>query len=158
MKNFLRQTMRLLRNRDGAAAVEFAVGAPMMMFALITMTDIGLAINARMNLDQAVRSGAEFVMKDVSDEDTVKNLVIAAATGTYSDTPGDAESSQRPNVAVNKWCECTDNPGVTVTCTATLCSNDMPPSIYYKVAADKTYEAIILPDIALSTQINVQVR
>lgn len=150
--------LSFLRDRSGVAAVEFAIGAPMMIFALIIMTDLGLAINERMNLDQAVRAGAEFVMNDVSVETDIEKLMIAAATGSYSDQPSDVESAERPTVDAIQSCECPEAPGTAVSCTATLCTNNLPPSLYYQLTASKTYDAILLPDIALQTEILVQVR
>lgn len=158
MHNLKSLFIRLVRDRDGVAAVEFAVAAPMLIFGLIIMTDLGLAIQERMNLDQAVRSGAEFVMGDVSSEDDIEKLMVAAATGSYSDEPNDVENSNRPTVEAVKVCECPENPGVSVACGTTLCSNDLPASVYYHLTAKKSYDAIILPDIALSTQISIQTR
>ena len=129
-----------------------------MIFGLVMMADIGLAIHDRMNLDQSVRAGADFVMKNISSEEDIEKLMVAAATGSYSDNPGDVESAKRPTVDATKWCECPENPGVSVSCTTTLCNGDVPPSTYYKLTAAKTYEALILPDLNLSSKINVQVR
>ena len=159
MTRFVEKLRCLIKSRDGVAAVEFAISAPMLIIGVVIMTDLGLAVHERMNLDQAVRSGAEFVMNDVSDKDEIKKLVIAAATGTYSDNPSDAESADRPTVSVPEpTCECPDNPGVAVSCTATLCSTDLPPSVYYYIHAQKTYQALLLPDFNLQTEISVQVR
>ena len=150
--------VRFAQARSGVAAVEFAIAAPMLLFGLIIMADLGLAIHERMNLDQAVRAGAEFVMKDISAEEDVKKLVIASATGVYSENPGDVESANRPNVTVIKTCECPDAPDVSVSCSNTLCSNNRPASVYYQLAASKNYEALVLPNILLSTEISVQTR
>lgn len=154
----LRLTRRFGRDRSGVAAVEFAIAAPMLLFGLIIMTDLGLAIQERMNLDQAVRSGAEFLMGDVTDEDTVKKYIIASATGAYSDNPGDVEKKERPTVTVVKTCECPENPGTAVDCTTTICTNLLPASVYYELTAAKTYEAILVTNIPLETTISVQVR
>lgn len=159
VKRMFKKWASLLQDKSGVAAVEFAFSAPMLILGVVVMTDLGLAVHERMNLDQAVRSGAEFVMNDVSDKDEIKKLVIAAATGTYSETPNDVESAERPTVTVpDPVCECPDNPGTAVSCSGTLCSNDMPPSVYYYIHAKKTYEALLLPDMSLQTEITVQVR
>lgn len=152
--------LRFIRERSGVAAAEFAIGAPMMIFAMVIMTDLGLAIHERMNLDQAVRAGAEFAMHEVSDTNDIENLMKGAATGYYSDTDAgwDAQNITPPTVGATQWCECPENPGASVACGSTICSNDLPPSVYYQLTASKTYKAIILPDIALNTEIRVQVR
>lgn len=154
----LRLARRFRRDRSGVAAVEFAIAAPMLLFGLIVMTDLGLAIQERMNLDQAVRSGAEFLMGDVTDEAAVEKYIIASATGAYSDNPGDVERNQRPTVTVVKTCECPENPGTAVDCATTICTNELPASVYFELTAAKTYEAILVSNIPLQTKISVQVR
>lgn len=151
-----------IRDRGGVAAVEFAIGAPMMILGMVVMTDLGLAIHQRMNLDQAVRAGAEFAMRDISNEDQLEKLMKGAATGYYSDNDADwdAQNITPPTVSAEKWCECPDNPGVAIACDDPICTNNtgFPPSVYYQLTASKTYEGIILPNIPLGTEIRVQVR
>jgi pilus assembly protein CpaE len=149
---------QFVRRRDGVAAVEFAIAAPMLILGLVIMADLGLAIQERMNMDQALRAGAEFVMGEVSNEDDIKDLVIASATGVYSDDPADVAAADPPTVTVVKVCECPENPGTTVSCSGTLCTSQLPPSVYFQLGASKSYQAIILPDIALTTEISVQTR
>ena len=160
MRKFFNRKLRVFADdRRGVAAVEFAIGVPVLLFMLIIMTDVGLAVNERMNLDQSVRAGADFVMKDVSDLDDIKKLMTAAATGTYADDPGEVELAARPDYSESvTWCECPDNPGAVVACNAYLCSNEKPPSRYYLLVAKKDYEGILLPKFTLNTEINVQVR
>lgn len=148
---------KLLRASDGSAAVEFAIGAPVLLVGLIIVTDIGLAISDRMNLDQSVRAGAEFAMNNVEDETTLEDMVKSAATGAYGAALNDVNSSDIPTVDVTRTCECPDAPGVSASCT-TLCTGDVPPSIYYGFLASKSYQGIFIPDFTLETEMTVQVR
>ena len=148
---------RFLRDKSGSSAVEFAVGAPVLLVGLVIVTDVGLAINDRMNLDQSVRSGAEFAMNSVEDTTTLEDMVKSAASGTYGVNPGDINSDKVPNVTVTKSCECPDAPGVAVTCT-NLCTGDLPPSIYYEFLASRDYHGIFIPDFTMGTEMKVQVR
>jgi pilus assembly protein CpaE len=151
------QTLNFLRRRDGSSAIEFAIAAPMLILSLITVTDIGLAMQQRMNLDQSVRAGAEFAMNNVSDVETIKEMVRASATGSYGQSRNDV-TSNTPTVTVPPaYCECADAPGTAVNC-ATLCTGDLPPSIFYDIAATRRYDAIFVPDFNLAAQITVQVR
>ena len=152
------QLRRLKRDERGVAAVEFAIAAPVMLFGLVIMTDLGLATNEHMTLDQAVRAGADFVMSDISDQTEIEKLITAAATGTYSSTPSAQEVSQRPAVSVVMTCECPENPGVTVSCSGTLCANMLPSSMYYTLSASKTYDSMLWSDIPLQAGITVQTR
>lgn len=159
---FLQRFLGLGRDRSGVAAVEFAIGAPMMILGMVVMTDLGLAIHERMNLDQAVRAGAEFAMHEVRDTDELEKLMTGAAVGEWRDTSDpdvDVSNYDPPTVDASVWCECPDNPGVTVACGTTICtSTGFPPSVYYQLTAERIYEGIILPNIPLSTEIRVQVR
>lgn len=146
--------------RDGVAAVEFAIGAPVMLGFLVIMTDFGLAVHERMTLDQAVRAGAEFAMNEVEDPADLKKLIQGAATGYYSDNQDDwdAQSITPPDVsATAKFCECPDAPGTSVACGTTICSNNLPASVYYKLSAKRTYQGIVI-DIPLQAEMRVQVR
>lgn len=152
---------RFAKDREGVAAVEFAIGAPMLLFFLVLMTDFGLAINERMNLDQTVRAGAEFAMNEVNDINDLKSLMKGAATGSYHDDQSPAPDTAQwdpPNVEDSrKWCECPDAAGVEVTCGTTICSNNLPASVYYQLVAKKQYDGLVI-DLPLQTDIRVQVR
>ncbi|MCB2098448.1 MAG: pilus assembly protein [Parvularculaceae bacterium] len=148
---------KLLRDRSGSSAVEFAVGAPVLLVGLVIVTDVGLAVNDRMNLDQSVRAGAEFAMNDVDDETTLEDMVKSAATGAYGQALGDVDSADIPTVDVTRLCECSDSPGVAVSCT-TLCTGEIPPSIYYDFVASRSYQGIFIPDFTMATEMKVQVR
>ena len=145
------------KSRDGSSAVEFAIAAPMLIISLITVTDIGLAMQQRMNLDQSVRAGAEFAMNNVSDVETIKEMVKSAATGSHGQNRNDV-SSNAPTVTVPpSYCECPDARGTAVACDV-LCTGDVPPSIFYDISATRRYDAIFVPDFTLASQITVQVR
>ena len=96
---------RFICDKSGSSAVEFAVGAPVLLIGLIIVTDVGLAVSDRMNLDQSVRAGAEFAMNNVEDETTLEDMVKSAATGAYGDQLNDINSNEIPTVDVTKTCE-----------------------------------------------------
>jgi Flp pilus assembly protein TadG len=148
---------RLGADRRGAAAVEFAIGAPVLLGGLVIMTDLGLAMNARMNLDQAVRAGAEFVMGDITDTDQLEELIASAATGYAGDDPNNVDNQARPAVTALKVCKC-PNSSAFVSCADLCTANNTPPYVYYDLGAEAVYDAIFLPDFTLRTKIEVQVR
>lgn len=146
-----------LFDKSASSAVEFAVGAPVLLIGLVIVTDVGLAVSDRMNLDQSVRAGAEFAMNNVEDETTLEDMVKSAATGAYGDQLGDINSSEIPDVDVTKTCECPDAAGVAAACDE-LCTGDIVPYIYYDFAASKDYQGIFIPDFTMATEMKVQVR
>jgi Flp pilus assembly protein TadG len=157
LKKFGGRIFQFCSDRRGSSAVEFAVGAPVLLVGLIIVTDVGLAVSDRMNLDQSVRAGTEFAMNNVEDETTLEEMVKSAATGAYGDQRNDINPDDVPTVDVTKTCECADTPGVAVSCT-NLCTGDLPPSIYYQFAANKLYKGIFIPDFSMETEMKVQVR
>lgn len=146
-----------IRNKKGSSAVEFAVGAPVLLIGLIIVTDVGLAVSDRMKLDQSVRAGAEFAMNSVEDEVTLEDMVKSAATGAYGSQLNDIDSNDVPTVDVTKTCECPDATGTSVDCDQ-LCTGEIVPSIYYDFAASKSYQGIFIPDFTMQTEMKVQVR
>jgi len=56
----LSQYAKLWHDRRGAAAVEFALLAPVLMLMLVTMTDLALAFFAQSQLSAAVATGAQY--------------------------------------------------------------------------------------------------
>ena len=157
MMKFFRSLAKALKSRDGSAGVEFAIGAPVLLGGLIIMTDIGLAFNEQMNLDQAVRSGAEFVMGDVTDLDELEKLVKSAASGHDPDGQQSVNASEIPNVTPTKTCKCPGSDAA-VSCQQICTANNLPPYTYYDIVATKTYDAFFLPDFTLKTKVQVQVR
>ncbi|WP_420963562.1 TadE/TadG family type IV pilus assembly protein [Brucella sp. IR073] len=56
----------LVREKDGASAVEFAVIAPVFVLILAGSLDLGMVIYARFKLDSAVSSGASYALTNAS--------------------------------------------------------------------------------------------
>jgi Flp pilus assembly protein TadG len=144
-------------DRRGTSAIEFAVMAPVLIVGLLIVTDVGLAVNDRMRLDQATRAGAEFAMNSVDDGDTIEDMVKASATGAYGTDLNDVDSEDIPDVEAEMYCECPDAPGVVAACSA-LCTGDVVPSAYWRIEASKNYNGVFIPSFPMATQITVQTR
>ncbi len=143
------------RDRKGSSAVEFAVGAPVLLIGLIIVTDVGLAVKGRMSLDQSVRAGAEFAMNSVDDKARIENMVRTAGSGVYGTQQGDV-SSGGVTANATKTCDCA---GAAQNCAAmTLCPDGNPPSIFWQIAAQKSYDGIFMPTFTMHTEMKVQVR
>lgn len=156
-RGFFSRLAGLFRCRKGSSGVEFAISAPIMLGGLLIMTDIGLAFNAQMNLDQAVKAGAQFVMSDVSEEATLQDLMTAAATGHSSTDPQNVNNQNAPSFTAPKTCKCPGSDAA-VSCDQLCTAGSVPPFIYYTLTGQQTYNAIVLPDFNLQASIRVQVR
>lgn len=89
---------------NGAAAVEFAILAPVLLALLAGLADYGLAMFDKMELTSAARAGAHYSLID--DPDTA-----AIATAVVNSTNLDIESG---DVTTTQFCE--DSDGATATC------------------------------------------
>ena len=145
------------RDDKGTSALEFAFCAPILIIGLLIVTDIGLAVNERMLLDQATRAGAELAMNNVDDAATLEDMVVSSATGAYGPDLNDVDSSDIPEVEVTQYCECPDAPGTAVSCT-NLCTGDVVPSNYWNFLTSKQYDGIFVPGFPLTTELTVQTR
>ncbi|MEQ8665982.1 MAG: TadE/TadG family type IV pilus assembly protein [Rhodospirillales bacterium] len=107
---------------DGAAAVEFAILAPVMIVAFSGIVGYGMALLDEMDLVSATRSGAQLALIDSSDTSAIQNAVVAA-TGLGITTS---------DVTTTEFCECAD--GSTVTCGLT-CSDGSDNRYFMTITA-----------------------
>ena len=133
----------LIRSQSGVAAIEMGLLTPVILIGFLLMTDVGIAVAERMDLDRNVRAGVQAVMALTNDPKDVKDLVLASTNGT-------------PNVsvAVSKTCAC----GNSAAPCNSLCSADEPPSVFLNISASKPYTGLILPTFNLGSQTHVQLR
>lgn len=151
-----RRTSRWCRDESGASAVEFALIAPIVFFAVSAVVDLGLAEFQRMTIDHALRAGAQSAMADpgqavvlaIVQNTASKNFVViaqpTAVTGALS-------------VDVQRSCACPSTPTVVVAC-STTCTASAPTFIYYRITGTTIYSGMIMPAMTLAPTIQVQVR
>ncbi|MEE2690685.1 MAG: TadE/TadG family type IV pilus assembly protein [Pseudomonadota bacterium] len=156
MMRTFRRIVRFGADRNAIAATEFALFAPILTAALLLMSDIGLAITEQISLQQGVRAGAQFVMSGVTDTEDLKDLIRAATTGLSKSDQDDVNLGGAPLVDAVKSCRCASD-GAEVACDST-CANDRPCYVFFDLSAEKTYEALFIPDIPLKAEIRVQTR
>lgn len=146
----IRLFARLRRRRlgeDGVSAVEFALIAPVLFFALLSMVDVGFAINERMTIDYVLRAGAQAAMDDPGKDQV---LAVLNDTGAKNFAVGAV-----PTFTVeHPVCECPEN--ADVVCSAT-CDGGAATSIFYRLEGSKTYTGIFM-SIPLGPSVRVQVR
>jgi pilus assembly protein CpaE len=172
MMRALIQTLARFRGRSaavradqsGASAIEFAILAPILVFAFLTTVDIGLAVHQRMAIDNALRAGAEAAMADLG-ASKVREIVETIAKDQFTLSDPDAQdgdfqlSEATPlSVSVNRFCACPEARKTEVGCSTNSCSGSAKPYVYYRLSADKKYNAILLPKLPLDSAVQVQVR
>jgi Flp pilus assembly protein TadG len=94
-----------LANRDGAAAVEFALLAPLLALILAGAVDFGGVVFQRFNLDNSVSSASNFAMNGKASVNGTSGATLASTLGTILTSAGTTGGS----VVVN------NGPSLTIT-------------------------------------------
>jgi pilus assembly protein CpaE len=144
------------RNEKGTSAVEFALFAPVLFFALVATVDVGLAEYERMTIDHILRAGAQSAMADQG-QDQILKIVQNTASRNFTLSNQTTINATALAVAVDRFCACPDSPTAAVACTTT-CTGLTPTFVYYRVSAAKIYTGMIMPAITMSPSVLVQVR
>jgi pilus assembly protein CpaE len=138
-----RQLRDLPSDRSGASALEFALFAPVLVFGLLAMADVGIGIGMRMELDRIVRSGAQAAMSLNNDAAAIQSLVLASSA-----TPTTLA------VDVERACTCAE---VAASCTA-LCSDGAAPSVYYGIAAERGFAGLVFGERQIVSSTRIKIR
>ena len=145
----LRKLLKRFRcDQRGVAAVEFALVAPLFALLGVGTADIGFAANARMDMDQSLRSAAQMSLSaDIKDAVQLRKALQQAFSG----------QSPAPTVTATSTCEC---PGSTssVNCYQACDSAGNAPSIFVDLNIQKVYNAMMLPNMTLSSNLTVRLR
>lgn len=154
---FCQITRTIIKDASGVSAVEFALFAPMLVFSLLAMVDLGFAISERMAIGHILRAGAQEATEHGGPAD-IDRVLRATATGVMPlATPGATGDATSLALQVRLLCTCATAPELEVVCTTT-CPADQPTQIFYALSASKTYSGLLLPRIAQSRSLQVQVR
>lgn len=140
---FRRLTARFGRNRSGAALVEFAILAPVLLAALAGISDGAGYLLHNNAMNSGLNSSAQYIMSGGSDLSTARQIGLSSWAGR----------SQAGNVTASKDCFCA---ATTATC-STLCSDQSVPSAYVKIAATDTFDGWFA-DSTLHAEQDVRVR
>ncbi len=108
---------RLVRSRDGNAAVEFAFIAPILATLLWAGYDFGQVIEEKIRLTNAAVAGVQFATQNAANAQNasaIQNTVRAAANDTVN------------AIAVTSALACSCEDGSTITCGAGTCASGVP--------------------------------
>jgi Flp pilus assembly protein TadG len=131
------------RSKSGNSAIEFGLTAPFLILALVTMLDVGIAVETRMEMDRNVRAGVQAAMSQINDPNAIRDFILAATNG-----------SENVSINVNKTCSC----GSTATSCTSWCSAEEPPSVFVNINAVQPYSGLMLPPFQLESETHVQLR
>lgn len=147
-----------IADRYGLAALESAFFVPIFVFATLAVFDVGRGGASRMEIDQALRAGAQVSMLNVTEESEVLAATLAALGETSGGAiqPDGLCKTDTTCVDVSFECEC--SPGVSASCDSICPGGNAPPSAYLTITAERRQEGILFPDYAVGSRIHVQTR
>lgn len=137
-------------SRRGAAAVEFALLAPIIAAVLAGIANYGMALFQKMELESAARAGAQMAIRDRSNTTMIENAVINATNLTL--VAGD--------ISMDPTCWCADV-DASATCGVT-CDDGDPTQYFMTVTVTKEFDYLfgfnylIGADTSLSESVKVR--
>jgi len=143
---FLDRLRQMRRAQGGVSAIEFAIVAPMLVFSVLALVDVGMALRERMMMDSVLRIGAHRALADAG-EGAVEQLLATAANEQFA---------TNIDLTVQRYCACPATPNTVVACNTT-CSG-ANPSVFYRLSAARSFQGILLPAMAFGPSVTVQAR
>ena len=119
-----------LIDRRGVSAIEFAIIAPVALMLMLGAYDLGNAAQQQIALQEAVRTGGQYVLRTPPTSSTALTAVQTAVTGAL---PSGWTLSSAPSVG----CSCN---GVSYSCTSLPSPCGSP--FLVTIAATKSYSAL----------------
>lgn len=130
---FHRLFRNVLRDTGGVAAIEFAIMIPLFALMVVSVTDIGLAVYRKMQVENAAQAGAQYAIVRGFNKSAISSAVIAA-------TNSSAVSASPEPV---QYCGCPTSTGVSTVSCGTVCPGGAVAGTYAKVSAQATYYTLI---------------
>ena len=157
-KNIRGLLARIAVDRVGLATTESAFFIPIFIFATLAVFDLGRAGAARMEIDQALRAGAQVSMINITDEIEVEKATLAALGESISGAylPDGLCEPTETCIDATYQCECTA--GGATTCASLCVATNEPPSAYLTIVAARRQQGLIFPDHDVTSSIFVQTR
>lgn len=119
---------------EGAAAVEFGLIAPLLLVMIAGLIDFATYISTKIELEQALRAGAQYALYDFTDASTI----IAAVTDATDLSP----LTVTYNPATDTYCECPD--GSAHTCPGgpnyTACAGGGRPGLFITITNSTPFD------------------
>ena len=143
MRKTRKHLKRFVKDREGVAAIEFAMIAPVLTFLVLASVDLGKMLIDRTDMQSAVRTGAQYLMNGGQDLDLARDLVLASW----------ASRPEAGTVISERFCTCAE---VVHACTS-LCSDASIPESYVRLKAVGTLDGF-LTDASERTEEIVRIR
>ena len=135
-----------LRARDGSAAVEFSIAAPVLAIIFVPLIDIGMAVYQQMQVQDAAQAGAQYAMRHGWNSSAIESAVTSATALSVSASP-----------APSKSCGCPDSSSVSSASCGSRCPDGQTAGTYVTVSAQATYAPLLpYPTMGSSVTLTAQ--
>jgi Flp pilus assembly protein TadG len=115
------------------AAIEFGIMIPLLSLMVVSVTDIGLAVYRKMQVENAAQAGAQYAIARGYDVSGISNAVTSATNSTA------ITASPSPV----QFCGCPTSTGVSTVSCGTVCTGGAQAGTYTTVSAQATYSTLI---------------
>ena len=117
----------------GLSGIEFAIIAPVLILSFIATADFGLAIYAKMEVENAAQAGTQYAAVNGYTSSSVSSAVTSATS----------LSGLSASPAPTEFCGCPSTSGVTTATCGTNCASGAAAGTYVTASAQATYSTIV---------------
>ncbi|MDA9430491.1 hypothetical protein XH88_01550 [Bradyrhizobium sp. CCBAU 51627] len=129
------------RDCRGVAAIEFGIMVPLLSLMVVSVTDIGLAVYRKMQVEDAAQAGAQYAIIHGFDANGISSAVTSATNSTaITASPGPVQ-----------FYGCPTSAGVSIVSAGTICASGAQAGTYATVSAQATYYTLINYQIVAAT-------
>ena len=126
-------SVRAVRDRRGAAAVEFGIMIPLLSLMAVSVTDIGLAVYRKMQVEGSAQAGVQYAIARGFDASRVSSAVTNATNST----------AITASPAPYQFCGCPTSNGVGTVGCGTVCTGGVQAGTYITVSAQAMYSTLL---------------
>ncbi|WFU13882.1 TadE/TadG family type IV pilus assembly protein [Bradyrhizobium sp. CB3481] len=130
-----------LHDKRGVAAIEFGIMIPVFSLMVVSVTDIGLAVYRKMQVENAAQAGAQYAIARGFNATAISSAVTSA-------TNSSAVSASPEPV---QFCGCPTSTGVDGVSCGTVCPGGATAGTYAKVSAQGSYYTLVNYQVVAST-------
>jgi Flp pilus assembly protein TadG len=124
---------RMLRERDGTSAVEFAIVAPFLVALLVPIVDLGMGFYTKMQVQNAAQAGVQYAILRGWNSSAIQNAETAATTlSSITALPAPTQS-----------CNCLSGTSMTAISCSSTCPDGSTPGVYVTVNAQASYSTLV---------------
>ena len=142
------KVIRKIREQRGSAILEFAVAVPVLVYLALGATDFGRVFYESIAVAGAAAASVQYGSSSHLKSDDFGGMEAAALA--------DAEDLTGVTATPERFCDCPNNPGVSVSCLTGDCGTYGLPRMYVRARVQKPFQTLApYPNIPRSLTIDL---